>query len=206
VGQVLVIPAGSNSGGSNGGGSNSGVVTHTVVSGDTLFSLARRYGTTVSAIMQRNHLPNANIYIGQTLLIPTSGTIPGGNGIYVVVSGDTLYSIARRYSTTAPALMAANGLASPLIYIGQRLIVPATVTPIPVTPIPVTPLPITLTPTPTGSLTPTATTPTPTGSLTPTATGSVSPTPTPSLTPSVTPTPSPTFSPTPTFTPTPTAT
>jgi LysM repeat protein len=45
-------------------------VTHIVQPGDTLFALARRYGTTVEAIMALNRLPNTNIRIGQQLLIP----------------------------------------------------------------------------------------------------------------------------------------
>ncbi len=44
--------------------------THTVVAGDTLFAIARRYGTSVEAIMQANNLPNTNIRVGQQLLIP----------------------------------------------------------------------------------------------------------------------------------------
>ena len=45
-------------------------IVHIVQPGDTLFSLARRYGTTVEAIMALNRLPNSNIRIGQQLLIP----------------------------------------------------------------------------------------------------------------------------------------
>lgn len=45
-------------------------VIYVVQAGDTLFSLARRYGTTVEAIMSLNHLSNSNIRVGQELLIP----------------------------------------------------------------------------------------------------------------------------------------
>lgn len=61
-------PAPSYSGGTpsgSGGGSS-----HTVVSGDTLFSLARRYNTTVSAIKSANGLSSDLIRVGQTLTIP----------------------------------------------------------------------------------------------------------------------------------------
>lgn len=56
----------------SGGGSStsSGGGTHTVVSGDTLFSLARRYGTSVSAIKSANGLSSDLIRVGQTLTIP----------------------------------------------------------------------------------------------------------------------------------------
>ncbi|NLW44344.1 MAG: LysM peptidoglycan-binding domain-containing protein [Syntrophomonadaceae bacterium] len=57
-------------------------VTHTVVSGDTLWLLAKRYGTTVAAIKQANGLTSDIIYVGQKLAIPGSGgqpTTSGGN-------------------------------------------------------------------------------------------------------------------------------
>ncbi len=44
--------------------------TYVVRAGDTLFSIAKRYGVTVEAIMAANRMPNFNIYIGQTLIIP----------------------------------------------------------------------------------------------------------------------------------------
>jgi hypothetical protein len=54
---------------SSGGGSSTGVY-YTVVQGDTLSSIASRFGTTVSAIMQANGLTSDIIYVGQVLLIP----------------------------------------------------------------------------------------------------------------------------------------
>jgi len=56
-------------GGSSSGGSSTGVY-YTVVQGDTLSSIAARFGTTVSAIMQANGLTSDLIYVGQVLLIP----------------------------------------------------------------------------------------------------------------------------------------
>lgn len=56
--------------GAGGGGGGGGGSTHTVAKGDTLFSLARRYNTTVSAIKSANGLSSDMIRIGQTLTIP----------------------------------------------------------------------------------------------------------------------------------------
>jgi LysM repeat protein len=104
---------------------------YTVRRGDTLSSIARRYGTTVQAIVQANGIVNPNlIFYGQRLWIP-SGTGPGpgpGPGpapaVYIVRAGDTLYAIARRYGTTYQALAALNGLHYPYtIYVGQRLLI-----------------------------------------------------------------------------------
>jgi LysM repeat protein len=123
AGQRLQIPVASNGGTSVPGGN------YTVRSGDTLSSIAIRFGTTVNAIVQANHLANANLlYAGQRLLIPGGGSTTGGNQsdssgqVYTVKRGDTLASIAYRFGTTAWAIASANGLANPnYIYPGQRL-------------------------------------------------------------------------------------
>lgn len=52
--------------------------------------------------------------------------------IYTVRAGDTLSAIARQYGTTVQAIMAANGLTSTRIYVGQRLVIPDGTTPQPV--------------------------------------------------------------------------
>ncbi|MCZ7570833.1 MAG: LysM peptidoglycan-binding domain-containing protein [Ardenticatenaceae bacterium] len=100
--------------------------TYTVKPGDTLYSIASRYGTTVEAIMRANGLPNATIYAGQTLLIPTGSTsTPSSSGSYVVRAGDTLYGIARRFGVSVDALAAANGISrSAFVYIGQQMVIP----------------------------------------------------------------------------------
>ena len=100
-------------------------IYHTVVRGDTLYALARRYGTTVDAVMQTNGLTRPNIYVGQRLMIGSSSVTPVGSTTYTVVRGDTLYSIARRYGTTVETIKAVNGLSGRLIYIGQRLLIPS---------------------------------------------------------------------------------
>ncbi len=101
---------------------------HVVRRGDTLYSVARRYGTTVNAIMQANGLSNSNwIYVGQRLVVSTSGaTQPvGTSGTYVVQYGDTLFSIAYRHGVSTQALASANHIYnSNLIHRGQELVIP----------------------------------------------------------------------------------
>lgn len=103
-----------------------GPAVYIVAWGDTLSSIALRYGTTVSAIAQENQMANPDlIYVGQRLVIPEATSSPSvGSGIYVVQSGDTLSAIAVRYGTTVQQLVLMNGLTNPnLIYVGQRLTV-----------------------------------------------------------------------------------
>jgi LysM repeat protein len=125
---------------------------YTVQRGDTLYSIARRYGTTVNAIAQANGILNPSyIYVGQVLCIPSGGAAPVlTGGYYTVQRGDTLYSIALRYGTSVWAIVAANNIANPsLIYPGQVLLIPGLgVTPPPPPPAPPAPTP-TPTPTPT---------------------------------------------------------
>jgi membrane-bound lytic murein transglycosylase D len=66
-----VKPTQPKSGGSSGGNASSGSTkTHTVASGDTLWNIAKRYNTTVSAIQQLNQMRSESVYIGQKLKIP----------------------------------------------------------------------------------------------------------------------------------------
>jgi LysM repeat protein len=111
-------------------------IAHRVQPGDNLYRLARRYGTTVNAIVAANGLTNPNaIYVGQRLVIPgaSSSSSTGSpaatttGSYYVVQRGDTLSGIAWRHGVTTWALVTANGLASPnMIYAGQRLTIPGT--------------------------------------------------------------------------------
>lgn len=118
--------------------------TYIVSWGDTLFSIATRYGTTVNALMQANGIRNADfIYVGQRLLIPgaTAPNQPSTVATYAVQSGDTLFSIALRYGMTVGALMQANGLYNYWIFVGQVLKIPGQVPPPAPIPVP-QPLPI----------------------------------------------------------------
>lgn len=111
VSQNLTIP------GSSSGEQPEGQV-YVVKQGDTLYSIARRYGVTVSAIEASNDLPASGyIYPGMSL------TIPGTS--HTVQSGETLTAIAAHYGVTVQALAAANGITNPdRILVGQVLIIP----------------------------------------------------------------------------------
>lgn len=90
---------------------------YTVKSGDSLYSIARKYNVTVNDLMKYNNLTSNLLSIGQQIRIPTSGT----SNTYTVKSGDSLYSIAKKYNTTVDRLKSKNNLTSNLLSIGQVL-------------------------------------------------------------------------------------
>lgn len=99
--------------------------TYRVVPGDSLFTIAQKYGTTVQSIVQQNGLRDSTIYPGQRLKVSSGRTSTSASGAtHQVRSGESLYSIAQRYGTTVEALRAANGLSGSYIETGQRLIIP----------------------------------------------------------------------------------
>jgi len=101
--------------------------TYTVQAGDTLFSIARRFGLTVEELMALNNLTSTNLQIGQVLIVSreiTTPTPPPTNTqVYTVQAGDTLFSIARRFGMTVEELMSLNNLTSTSLQIGQQLLV-----------------------------------------------------------------------------------
>lgn len=115
------LPPGSGSG--TGSGSGSGYFEYTVKSGDTLWLLAQRFGTTVDAIKNLNGLTGNNLSIGQVLRIPESGTPAYFQ--YTVRSGDTLWLLAQRFGTTVDAIKRLNGLTGNNLSIGQVLLIPS---------------------------------------------------------------------------------
>ncbi len=106
-------------------------VFYVVESGDTLFSIARRYGTTVSAIADANRLEDpARIYVGQRLMVPLGdfqGIEPPHTLPYQVQFAEGLADIALRHGTTWRALSQLNDMVSPdVLYAGKTIQVPAT--------------------------------------------------------------------------------
>ena len=116
IGQTLKIPT----------GEENTQTTYTVKSGDTLYSIANRFNTTVQAIKSLNNLTSNTLTIGQILKIPTTdNNLPEeGTDEYTIQSGDSLYSIAQKFNTTVNDLIEYNQLATTIIQPGQVLKIP----------------------------------------------------------------------------------
>jgi len=111
IGQRLQLPSSTNT--------NTGT-TYTVKSGDSLWSIANRYNTTVNELKTLNNLTSNNLSIGQRLQLPSSTNTNTGT-TYTVKSGDSLYSIARKYNTTVDEIKRLNALTNNFLSIGQVL-------------------------------------------------------------------------------------
>ena len=96
--------------------------TYTVQKGDSLYSIAKKFNTSVNAIQNLNNLTNINLSVGQQLKIPSSSA-NSSQTTYTVKSGDNLYSIARKFNTTVNSIKQKNNLKSNLLSIGQKLII-----------------------------------------------------------------------------------
>lgn len=97
-------------------------LAYTVAPGDSLYTIAHNYNSTVANILRFNSISNPNLVLpGQKIVIPLS---PPESIIYTVKYGDSVYRIAKKYGTSMKNLIQFNYLAPPfLIYPGQQLVV-----------------------------------------------------------------------------------
>lgn len=126
IGQTLTLP-----GGGSGGAAVAAATTSTyrVRSGDNLWTISRRFGTSVAAIQHANGLRGSALKVGQTLTIPGGGSSSGGEAAaviarYQVRRGDSLWDIAQRHGTSPRQIQRVNGLSSSRIKPGQVLSIP----------------------------------------------------------------------------------
>ena len=106
-------------------------VIHKVASGQTLYSLARRYGTSVTEIKAKNAELVNDLKVGQTINIPYGKPmgqpeIPAkssaqANKNHTVAAGETLFSISQKYGVDVNEIKKLNGLSSNALAVGQTL-------------------------------------------------------------------------------------
>ena len=111
---------------------------YTVVPNDTFWDIADKHGVTVADIARVNPgVDSRKLQVGQVLNLPAEVTplaprVPdegpesaaASETIHEVVSGDTLWGLARRYGTTDSEIRRANGLRGDVIRVGQKLVIP----------------------------------------------------------------------------------
>jgi hypothetical protein len=143
LGQTLTVPA--KAAAPSAGVSGEAANTYTVVSGDTLGSIARKQGSTAAELRAANNLKGDNLRIGQKLVLPgnsvpvsaSAAALPAGDipsvrpaplasdATHTVVPGDTLGSIARKHGVRVGDLATLNNIADPAkIRVGQALKLP----------------------------------------------------------------------------------
>ncbi len=100
--------------------------TYYVQSGDSLYTIAARYGTTATALQQANGLSSTALYPGQALKVGTgsSGSSGSASSAYKVRSGDTLYLLSQRFGVTVDTIKSANNLSGNSLMVGQQIIIP----------------------------------------------------------------------------------
>ncbi len=122
IGQKLVIPGFTDSASSN--------INYVVQKGDSLYSIASKYDTTVNDIKALNNLSSNILNIGQILKIPYEESVDiepeegAPTNTYVVQYGDTLYKIASDNNISADELINLNNLTDYELYVGQILKLP----------------------------------------------------------------------------------
>ena len=119
VGQILTIP-------DKLGTNPNSMFLYTVKKGDSLYSIARVYDTTVDEIKKINNLTSNSLSIGQVLKLPENYTKESEMSLpnyinYVVQKGDSLYSISKKYNVSPDIIIKDNALSSNLLSIGQNL-------------------------------------------------------------------------------------
>jgi len=131
IGQVLIVP----------GEAGESEVIHVVARGETLGKIARKYGSSVSALAEKNGISRPNlIRIGQNLIVSgsaslgSSGETSGGDvvkppsapathsGSHIVQRGESIESIAADHGLTVEQIARANGILNRVIYTGYNLL------------------------------------------------------------------------------------
>lgn len=104
------------------------VITYTAVSGDSVPSIATKFGISANTVRWVNNLGDTDVVTpGKVLsILPTSGLL------HTVAAGDTIESIASKYSTSASRITTVNNLELSGIAAGQSLVIPDGVKPAPV--------------------------------------------------------------------------
>ncbi len=125
IGKILLVPESNNT-----VSSLPSYFNYVVKKGDNLYSIANKYNTSISIIMNDNNFNTTNLSIGQNIKIrlPDTGTEfeecfgdTTSAKTYIVQKGDTLYSVANKFNTSVNSIINKNNLTDSNLSIGQKL-------------------------------------------------------------------------------------
>lgn len=95
-----------------------GVIEHTFAEGESLYSIADKYGISVDQIRWSNNLKTAEVTPGTVLFLPSTSGI-----VYTVKAGDTIETIAAKYGSNAAEIIAMNDLEVSGVSEGQKIVI-----------------------------------------------------------------------------------
>ncbi|MDE0559602.1 LysM peptidoglycan-binding domain-containing protein [Algoriphagus sp. NF] len=100
-------------------------IVHQVEAKETLFAISRRYQTPVGEIVKSNESLKSGLKAGQEIFVPFIGeeSVPAGSDLHKVASGETLYSISKKYNVSIDELKTWNSLRGNDLSVGQALII-----------------------------------------------------------------------------------
>lgn len=115
---------------------------YVIQKGDSFYTVAKKFNVTQKAVQDANPTVDPlKLQVGQKITVPppspstqvaavtNGGSLPTGETVYVVKSGDVLGTIASHYKVTVNAIMQANGITDPKkIRVGQKLKIPKAAT------------------------------------------------------------------------------
>jgi cell wall-associated NlpC family hydrolase len=116
-------------------GSISLAATYTVKPGESLYGIARAFGSSVAELQRLNKLETPAVRVGQVIVVPESASArpnvrASAPVSHQVQAGETLYAIARKYAVNLESVQQLNKLESPVVKVGQVLLIPSVVKPV----------------------------------------------------------------------------
>lgn len=103
---------------------------YTIKKGDALHKIAQHYGMSAKALMDLNNLKSAALKPKMSLIVPfgkapmPSSSLSNREKFYVIQTGDTLQTVAKKYDMSVATLVKANKKRNTLVKVGERLVIP----------------------------------------------------------------------------------